>query len=103
VIPNNSCTQFSEDFVEFYSLDRLTEQESTPFEEHFLLCEFCRDRIQACDEFVAATRTAASQLVRRETARAATAGGSTVIRRPHPLTPVGTTSSHDPSREDSDI
>jgi hypothetical protein len=89
--------------VESYSLDQLTEQESMPFEEHFLLCEACRDRIQACDEFAAAARAASVQLVRRETARAATAGGSTVSRRSHGLTPVGTTSSHDPSHEDSDI
>ena len=88
--------------MESYSFGRLTEQESTPFEEHFLLCEACRDRIQACDEFVAAARAASGQLMRRETARAATAGGSTVSRRPHPLTPVGTMSSHDSSGEDSD-
>jgi hypothetical protein len=102
VIPDNPCAQFSEEFVESYSLERLTEPQSAPFEEHFLLCEPCRDRLHACDEFIAATRTAASQVVRRKAARAATAGGSTVSRRPHPLTPVGTTSSHDPLREDSD-
>ena len=102
MIPNNPCAQFSEEFVESYSCGRLTEQESAPFEEHFLLCESCRDRIQACDEFVATARAASGQLMRRETARAATAGGSTVSRRSHALTPVGTTSSHDPSPEDSD-
>jgi hypothetical protein len=69
------CAQFSDELVERYSLGRLTEQERDLFEEHFLLCEACQQRLQASDEYVAAAKAAGAQLARRRPARAATAGG----------------------------
>jgi len=78
-MPENACAQFDEDLVERYSLGRLTETESARFEEHFLLCEACQERLRSSDEFVDAVKAAAAQSVRAKPARAV------LIRKPVPL------------------
>jgi hypothetical protein len=75
-MPVGKCAQFGEELLERYSLDRLAAPECAAFEEHFLLCEACRERLRASDEYVAAARAAGAQLARRGPARAAAAGGS---------------------------
>jgi hypothetical protein len=53
----------SEDSLERYSMGTLPGSETGPLEEHLLLCNHCRDRLESTDEYVAAMRAAASELV----------------------------------------
>jgi len=76
----DNCAQFDEDLLERYSLGRLSQQECARFEEHFLLCEACQERLRASDEYVAAARAAGAQLARRGPGRAATAWGTRFFR-----------------------
>jgi hypothetical protein len=55
---NEPEDHISDDVLEQYSLDRLEEQELAAVEEHLLLCESCRDRLEGIDAFVASMRTA---------------------------------------------
>lgn len=48
----------SEDALELYALQRLAEEDEAPLEEHLLICEKCRNRLEEMDEFVAAMRAA---------------------------------------------
>jgi hypothetical protein len=79
-MPVDTCAQFDDELVERYSLGRLTEQESVRFEEHFLLCGACQERLHASDEYVAAARAAGVAVIRRKPASAAAAGGSDFFR-----------------------
>ena len=40
--------------LELYALDRLAEPDAAPVEEHLLVCEECRERLVAWDDYVAA-------------------------------------------------
>jgi len=51
-------THPSEEELELYSLGRLEEGQSTPIEEHLLVCESCRRQVEEFDEFAAAMRAA---------------------------------------------
>jgi anti-sigma factor RsiW len=46
----------SDDSLELYSLGRLTEPERTQAEEHLLMCDECRKRLEATDAYIAAMR-----------------------------------------------
>jgi anti-sigma factor RsiW len=48
----------SEDELDRYAARSLPESEAAAIEEHLLICEFCQDRLQLTDEFVAALRAA---------------------------------------------
>lgn len=48
----------SDDDLELYAMDRLTEAEAAPVEEHLLVCEGCRERLAEWDEYVRAMRAA---------------------------------------------
>jgi len=53
-----------EEQIEKYSLGDSTEEESSRFEEHLLICESCQDRVTESDRYVAAMQGAAR--IRRE-------------------------------------
>lgn len=48
-----------EDLIEEYALGRLQEPALALLEEHLLICEDCRERLQITDEFVLALRDTA--------------------------------------------
>jgi len=48
----------SEDVLEAYAMGRLSDQDSTPLEEHLLICLACQNRLEAVDEFVRVTKAA---------------------------------------------
>ncbi len=52
----------SEDVLESYSMGKLSDEESAPMEEHLILCPVCRARLDETDEFIRATKAAASGL-----------------------------------------
>lgn len=58
VMPNALRGHPSDDELEQYSLGRLGDDQAAPLEEHLLLCEACRRRVEEFDEFVAVMRTA---------------------------------------------
>ncbi len=49
---------FPDDALELYGLGRLDEDQSDKLEEHLLLCETCRYRMEKTDEFISAIRQA---------------------------------------------
>lgn len=54
-----------EEQIEKYSLGDLSEEESSRFEEHLLVCESCQNRVTESDNYVS-TMQSASARVRRE-------------------------------------
>src|SRR6266404_1145335 len=50
-----------EDEVERYSMQEMSDVESGPFEEHLLICEVCRNRVQEADIYVSAMQCAGTQ------------------------------------------
>jgi hypothetical protein len=48
-----------EEEIEKYSLGDITEEESSRFEEHLLICESCQDRVTESDSYVGAMQDAA--------------------------------------------
>jgi len=44
--------------LENYALNRLSELEAAPLEEHLLVCDICQGRLQEIDEFVVALKAA---------------------------------------------
>ncbi|MGD1097102.1 MAG: zf-HC2 domain-containing protein [Bryobacteraceae bacterium] len=46
----------SDDQLELYLMGRLNEQELAPLEEHLLICEECRDRLEKTEAYIAAMR-----------------------------------------------
>ncbi len=69
VMPNSLGSHPSDDELEQYSLGRLGDEQATPLEQHLLLCENCRRRVEEFDEFVAAMRTALQETEREQRAR----------------------------------
>jgi hypothetical protein len=51
-----------DDVLELYSLGRLQEPELSSAEQHLLLCQACRARLEATDAYVAAMRAALKDL-----------------------------------------
>lgn len=46
----------SDDVLELYLMGRLTEMEMAPLEEHLLICEDCRNRLEEAETYLAAMR-----------------------------------------------
>jgi hypothetical protein len=44
--------RIAENELELYAMDRLTEEDAAPIEEHLLVCEQCQDRLVEIDAFV---------------------------------------------------
>ncbi len=53
-----ATSHIHDDELELYALDRLTEPQAAPVEEHLLICEECRVRLAGWDEYVGAMRAA---------------------------------------------
>jgi anti-sigma factor RsiW len=58
------CPADPDETVEAYLLGRLPEEHSAAFEEHFLGCPRCSERLQFTDDFIKAVRHAAERLRR---------------------------------------
>ena len=50
-----------EDLLERYALNQLVEDEQAPVEEHLLVCNVCRNRLDGVDEYIRAMRLAVMQ------------------------------------------
>jgi len=55
----NSNRHMEEDEIESYSMGAVSEEECARFDEHLLVCEFCRNRVAKSDERVTAMQGAA--------------------------------------------
>jgi hypothetical protein len=55
---NGWGNHIEDDVLELYALDRLSEPGLGSVEEHLLLCEYCRGRLEEMDEFVVSIRDA---------------------------------------------
>lgn len=64
-MPVGKCAQFSDELMEGYSFGRLPRLDSAVFEEHFLLCEACRQRLSASDEYLGTVKAAAHLVPRK--------------------------------------
>jgi len=49
----------AEDVLEQYAMGSLSEAEVVPVEEHLLVCQDCRQRLEFLDDFVGSIRSAA--------------------------------------------
>jgi hypothetical protein len=58
----NTDRHMERDEIERYSMGAITEEESAPFDEHVLICEFCRNRVTESDDYVAAMQGAGGRL-----------------------------------------
>ena len=63
--------------IEAYSLGDLAEPEAAWFDEHLLICDLCRTKVEASDAYIAAMRGAA-RLIRQAAQQAA--GSSPVAK-----------------------
>ena len=50
---NEGANHMSEELLERYAMEKMPDWESAPVEEHLLICQFCRTRLEKVDEFVA--------------------------------------------------
>jgi hypothetical protein len=73
------------DFLKRYSVDKLTETEITRTEEHLLLCQLCRDRLDDLEESRTSIKSAGASdvasalaLLSRTTGRYEAAGNAIV-------------------------
>jgi anti-sigma factor RsiW len=56
------CPADSDETVEAYLLGKLPEEQSVAFEEHFLSCPRCSERLQFTHEFITALHHVAERL-----------------------------------------
>lgn len=63
---NDINRHLADDDLERYSMGDLPERESGGFEEHLLLCEHCRQRLEETDIYVTSMRSAATGFRRLE-------------------------------------
>ena len=56
------CPADPDETVEAYLLSRLPEEQSAAFEDHFLGCPRCSERLQFTDDFITAVHHAADRL-----------------------------------------
>jgi predicted anti-sigma-YlaC factor YlaD len=52
----------TDDTLERYAMRTLPESACSTLEEHLLVCQSCRDRLQFTDEYVAAMKLAAEKI-----------------------------------------
>jgi hypothetical protein len=57
-------THPGEDVFENYAFERLSDRETTDFEEHLLICERCQDKLAQSDEYIGLMKAAASAYVK---------------------------------------
>jgi len=53
---------FSHEVWENFALNKLSEQECAPLEEHLLICAACQDLLAQVDEYIEVVKTAAALL-----------------------------------------
>ncbi len=78
--PGESRNHPSEETLERYVMDRLQEAEEACVEEHLLLCEECRGKVEETEDYVRAMQTALAELEQRRS-RAAREGSETGRKR----------------------
>jgi anti-sigma factor RsiW len=61
-MPRKPSQHFGAEVAEKYSLGNLSAAKVAEIEEHLLICEACRQAVDASDEYVAAMRKAAVKL-----------------------------------------
>jgi len=104
----NERKHISEELLERYSLQQLSEEQMAPVEEHLLICSLCQLHLNEVDEYIGATKIAARQITekkasfrelrqpRRRSRLALTLTGGTLVAallvlmyfgRPHPVPP----------------
>ena len=52
----------SDDRLERYAMQTLPDSESRPLEEHLVMCQSCRERLDETEQYVAAMRSAAAKI-----------------------------------------
>jgi Putative zinc-finger len=62
---SNPKQHVQDEQLERYSLGRMTAPEVDHFEEHLLVCEPCRLRLSAMDEYIAVMKAASSSIQRK--------------------------------------
>ncbi|MDE3164367.1 MAG: hypothetical protein KGN36_01060 [Acidobacteriota bacterium] len=62
--------QMDDDELERFSLGQTSDEEAEEFEEHLLVCEFCRERFETVDDFAQAMHSAAAALRAEELEKA---------------------------------
>jgi anti-sigma factor RsiW len=60
---NNGWLCFAEDVLETYAWGRLSDPDNAPLEEHLLVCDACRNRLEQIDEYLRVAKSAAAALV----------------------------------------
>jgi hypothetical protein len=58
----HQCPQDGDSIAEDYVMELLDERDTGIFEEHLLLCEACRARVEDAAQFVCAMQQAAAEL-----------------------------------------
>ncbi len=62
IVMRSQAEHPTDEVLEQYSLGQLPEPRSISLEEHLFTCKSCQDRLQQADEYVAAMRTALTEL-----------------------------------------
>ena len=62
VMPIPSGSHASNDVLEQYAMDRLSEEETASLEEHLLVCAACQEQQREMDDYVRAMRQALSEI-----------------------------------------
>ena len=65
VMAFNTNRHMDEDEIEKYSMGAVSEEECARFDEHLLICEFCRNRVTKSDDYVVAMQGAGLHLRRQ--------------------------------------
>ena len=60
-VPTWAMPHLSDDLLELYVMGRLDEPELAPLEEHLLICEECRNRLEGTETYIAAMRAVLRQ------------------------------------------
>jgi anti-sigma factor RsiW len=55
---NVGANHLPEELIEKYAMENMSDWEGAPVEEHLLICQLCRTRLDKMDEFVALMKVA---------------------------------------------
>lgn len=55
---NEGANHLGEEILEKYAMDKLSDWDNASVEEHLLICQQCRTRLENMDEFVAVMKEA---------------------------------------------
>ena len=72
----NFETHSTEESLELYALGRLAEEKAESLEQHILICEECRNRLDSADTFVRAMRSGAVRLRREDAKKKSASAGA---------------------------